>query len=45
MNTIDLPFFHKDYFLDDMLAGSSNFCSPLLVSAILAVGCVSRYEP
>ncbi|EGU86544.1 hypothetical protein FOPG_17747 [Fusarium oxysporum f. sp. conglutinans race 2 54008] len=32
-------FFHKDYFLDDMLAGSSNFCSPLLVNAILAVGC------
>jgi hypothetical protein len=37
-------FFHKDYFLDDMLAGSSTFCSPLLVNAILAVGCVSRYE-
>ncbi|RKK91204.1 hypothetical protein BFJ68_g16257 [Fusarium oxysporum] len=33
-------FFHKDYFLDDMLAGSSTFCSPLLVNAILAVGCV-----
>ncbi|KAG7423301.1 Nitrogen assimilation transcription factor nirA [Fusarium oxysporum f. sp. raphani] len=32
-------FFHKDYFLDDMLAGSSTFCSPLLVNAILAVGC------
>ncbi|KAI3571860.1 hypothetical protein IWW34DRAFT_824616 [Fusarium oxysporum f. sp. albedinis] len=31
-------FFHKDYFLDDMLAGSSTFCSPLLVNAILAVG-------
>ncbi|EGU73866.1 hypothetical protein FOXB_15623, partial [Fusarium oxysporum f. sp. conglutinans Fo5176] len=27
------------YFLDDMLAGSSTFCSPLLVNAILAVGC------
>jgi hypothetical protein len=37
-------FFHKDYFLDDMLAGSSTFCSPLLVNAILAVGCVSRHE-
>ncbi|KAM5528913.1 C6 transcription factor [Fusarium oxysporum f. sp. phaseoli] len=32
-------FFHKDYFLDDMLAGPSTFCSPLLVNAILAVGC------
>ncbi|KAF5703906.1 nitrate assimilation regulatory nirA [Fusarium mundagurra] len=32
-------FFHKDYFLDDMLAGSNTFCSPLLVNAILAVGC------
>jgi hypothetical protein len=37
-------FFHKDYFLDDMLAGSNTFCSPLLVNAILAVGCVSRHE-
>jgi hypothetical protein len=36
-------FFHKDYFLDDMLAGSSTFCSPLLVNAILAVGCVSPH--
>jgi hypothetical protein len=36
-------FFHKDYFLDDMLAGSSTFCSPLLVNVILAVGCVSRH--
>jgi hypothetical protein len=38
-------FFHKDYFLDDMLAGSDTFCSPLLVNAILAVGCVSRHGP
>ncbi|KAF6525636.1 hypothetical protein HZS61_011431 [Fusarium oxysporum f. sp. conglutinans] len=36
-------FFHKDYFLDDMLAGSSNFCSPLLVNAILAVGCLKLH--
>jgi hypothetical protein len=34
-------FFHKDYFLDDMLTGSNTFCSSLLVNAILAVGCVS----
>ncbi|KAG7404565.1 Nitrogen assimilation transcription factor nirA [Fusarium oxysporum f. sp. raphani] len=32
-------FFHKDYFLNDMLTGSNTFCSPLLVNAILAVGC------
>jgi hypothetical protein len=36
-----LPFFHKDYFLDDMLSGSEDFCSPLLVNAILAECCVS----
>ncbi|KAI1015048.1 hypothetical protein LB503_004021 [Fusarium chuoi] len=35
-------FFHKDYFLDDMISGSSTFCSSLLVNAVLAVGCVSR---
>lgn len=34
-------FFHKDYFLDDMVTGSNTFCSPLLVNAVLAVGCVS----
>ncbi|KAG7425123.1 Nitrogen assimilation transcription factor nirA [Fusarium oxysporum f. sp. raphani] len=38
-------FFHKDYFLDDMLAGSSTFCSPLLVNAILAVGCNYLSQP
>ncbi|KAM5355044.1 hypothetical protein ACJ41O_001690 [Fusarium nematophilum] len=32
-------FFHKDCFLDDMIAGTSIFCSPLLVNAVLAVGC------
>ncbi|QKD52297.2 uncharacterized protein FOBCDRAFT_179942 [Fusarium oxysporum Fo47] len=32
-------FFHKDYFLDDMINGSNTFCSSLLVNAILAVGC------
>ncbi|KAL5603369.1 hypothetical protein FOVSG1_006119 [Fusarium oxysporum f. sp. vasinfectum] len=36
-------FFHKDYFLDDMLAGSNTFCSPLLVNAILAVGCPAEF--
>ncbi|KAF4997003.1 hypothetical protein FGRMN_4143 [Fusarium graminum] len=35
-------FFHKDYFLDDMINGSRTFCSPLLVNAVLAVGCQCR---
>ncbi|RFN47270.1 hypothetical protein FIE12Z_8483 [Fusarium flagelliforme] len=38
-------FFHKDYFLDDMLAGSSTFSSPILVNAILAVGCHCQNYP
>ncbi|KJZ71867.1 hypothetical protein HIM_08712 [Hirsutella minnesotensis 3608] len=32
-------FFHKDLFLDDMVAGSGHFCSALLVNAVLAAGC------
>ena len=32
--------FHKDHFLDDMLTGSNQFCSPLLVNALLALACV-----
>ena len=36
-----LPIFHKDHFLDDMAQGSNRFCSPLLVNAVLALGCVS----
>lgn len=36
-------FFHKDYFLDDMINGSNTFCSSLLVNAVLAVGCVSPH--
>lgn len=38
-------FFVKDYFLDDMLSGSVNFCSRLLVNVVLAVGCVSFNIP
>lgn len=34
------PCFHKDHFLDDMTAGRSDYCSPLLVSAILTAACV-----
>lgn len=35
------PCFQKDHFLDDMLAESPSFCSPLLVNSILAQACVS----
>ncbi|KAF5259684.1 hypothetical protein FOXYS1_9699 [Fusarium oxysporum] len=34
-------FFHKDYFLDDMINGSNTYCSSLLVNAVLAVGCAA----
>lgn len=34
-------FFHKDYFLEDMATGNHRFCSPLLVNALLCIGCVS----
>ncbi|KFA52967.1 hypothetical protein S40293_10150 [Stachybotrys chartarum IBT 40293] len=33
------PFFHKDLFLDDMLAATGRFCTPLLVNAVLAHAC------
>jgi hypothetical protein len=36
-------FFHKDYFLEDMASRGAEFCSPLLVNAILAKACVSEY--
>ncbi|KAK4155533.1 hypothetical protein C8A00DRAFT_13446 [Chaetomidium leptoderma] len=32
-------FFHKDYFLEDMATETPRFCSPLLVNALLCVGC------
>ncbi|KAL7948831.1 hypothetical protein V8C42DRAFT_230446 [Trichoderma barbatum] len=32
--------FQKDYFLDDLLAMKSDFCSPLLVNIALAYSCV-----
>ncbi|KAE8847633.1 hypothetical protein PTNB85_01476 [Pyrenophora teres f. teres] len=34
-------FFHKGYFLEDMVSKSSEFCSPLLMNAILAKACAS----
>jgi hypothetical protein len=36
-------FFFKDYFLEDMLTRRTEFCSPLLVNALLAKACVSKY--
>jgi hypothetical protein len=33
------PCFHKDHFLDDMTAGNSDYCSSLLVNAILTAAC------
>ncbi|KAI7770812.1 hypothetical protein LZL87_004599 [Fusarium oxysporum] len=38
-------FFHKDYFLDDMINGSNAFCSSLLVNVVLAVGCTPLPDP
>lgn len=32
--------FHKDYFLEDLVARRRDFCSPLLVNAVLAYACV-----
>ncbi|KAI0573231.1 hypothetical protein TUN199_07659 [Pyrenophora tritici-repentis] len=34
-------FFHKVYFLEDMVSKGSEFCSPLLMNAILAKACAS----
>jgi hypothetical protein len=36
------PCIHKDSFLDDMIAGKGDFCSPLLVNAVLTAACVSH---
>jgi hypothetical protein len=33
------PCFHKDHFLDDLIAGKPDFCSSLLVNAILTAAC------
>lgn len=38
------PFFHKDYFLEDMVDKRHEFCSSLLVNAILTMACVSSLE-
>ena len=44
---IDHPFWgflDKDSFLDDLVAGRSRFCSPLLVNAMCSLACVSTAE-
>ncbi|KAF6824617.1 C6 transcription factor [Colletotrichum musicola] len=35
---LEVPPFQKDYFLDDMVAGSDELCSPVLVNAVLGLG-------
>ena len=37
--------FSKDIFLDDMAKGRSNYCSPLLVNALLAFACAYSDRP
>lgn len=37
-----VPVFHKDCFLEDLVAGRRRFCSSLLVNAVLATACVSH---
>ncbi|KAL6808365.1 nitrate assimilation regulatory protein nirA [Trichoderma camerunense] len=39
-----LNCFHKDLFLEDMLSGSTTFCSSLLVNAVLTQACMNRLE-
>lgn len=36
-------FFHKAYFLEDLVSRRTEFCSHLLVNALLAKACVSKY--
>ncbi|KAG5985397.1 hypothetical protein E4U55_003625 [Claviceps digitariae] len=36
--------FHKDQFLEDMVSGSLQFCSSLLVNAVLALSCYCYHE-
>lgn len=36
------PIFHKDLFLQDMITNNTDFCSPMLVNAVLALAWV-RY--
>lgn len=36
---------NKEHFLEDMKTGNSRYCSPLLVNALLAVGCRFSSQP
>lgn len=36
--------FHKDLFLEDLASGSKEFCSEVLVNAVLAIACVSMVK-
>lgn len=40
-----LTYVHIDYFLQDMANERPRFCSPLLVNAVLCMGCVSDLRP
>lgn len=37
------PFVQKDLFLEDMEAGRTDFCSPLLVNAVLSIAAVGSF--
>lgn len=39
------PLVHKDLFLEDLAAGRTEFCSQLLVNAVLSIGVVSSSSP
>ena len=39
------PLVHKDLFLEDMAAGGTSFCSPLLVNAVLSIASVATLCP
>ncbi|KAG5940071.1 hypothetical protein E4U53_007672 [Claviceps sorghi] len=41
---VRITCFHKDQFLEDMVSGSIQFCSSLLVNAILALSCYCYRE-
>ncbi|KAG6009655.1 hypothetical protein E4U21_001719 [Claviceps maximensis] len=41
---VRIACFHKDQFLEDMVSGSMQCCSPLLVNAVLALSCYCHHE-
>ncbi|KAK4983665.1 hypothetical protein LTR50_007094 [Elasticomyces elasticus] len=36
-------WFEKESFIEDLLQGGTDFCSPLLVNAVLALACISSH--